>query len=230
VSEGLQRAIVFLDWQNVYRRARDCFHSAGDDHHMGQVNPLDLAQTLAERGPDGTERELAAVRIYRGMPDNKYDSTGYDAARRQNTAWLRDDRVVVEHRNLRYPDDWVKGTSDWALVKEKGVDVALAVDFVTMATDGLYEVGILMSCDHDLLPALERVDQRHRTRGDGPVIEVAAWKAPYGWSHRLSLPDHKNRPFCHWLKQEDYWGLQDTRDYTRPSPADIVPAPIPRRR
>ncbi|MCW2496597.1 NYN domain-containing protein [Jatrophihabitans sp.] len=220
MSERVQRVIVFLDWQNVYRQARESFHSKTDDFVKGQVNPLDLALTLAERAPEGITRELTSVRIYRGLPDNKFDPKAYDAARRQISTWQRDQRVVVNHRKLRYPSDWVKGKSDPSLVKEKGIDVALAIDFAAMATDGQYDVGILMSCDNDLLPALERVEQRRKTRGDGPAVEVAAWKSPFRRSPRLSF-QNSGGPFCHWLDQETYWGLTDERDYTTPSPLDV---------
>ena len=55
-------------------------------------------------------------------------------------------------RALRYPPDWSA-----ALAQEKGVDVALAVDFVKLAIEGEYDVGVMMSTDNDLLPALEVV-------------------------------------------------------------------------
>lgn len=217
-----QRVVVFLDWQNVYKQARSAFHSANDPGPKGQVHPVDLAETIAARAPEGVNRELSGVRIYRGMPDNKYDSKGYDATQRQITSWQKDDRVVVTTSKLKYPDDFVLGKSDIKLVKEKGIDVALALDFAGMGVDAGYEVGVLMSCDQDLVPALERVHQRKMTRGaEFPVIEVAAWKSPFRRSPRLSFGHGK--PFCHWLDQETYWGLMDERDYSRPSPADVRP-------
>lgn len=219
-SELPQRVVVFLDWQNVYRQARTAFHSAGDPNHCGQVNPVDLALELADRAPEGVTRELTAVRIYRGLPDNAFDQRGYDASRRQNAVWQRDPRVVLTQRKLRYPEGWQRGRDDIALVKEKGIDVALAIDFAAMAADEQYDVGILMSCDNDLLPALERVELRRKTRGGGPMVEVAAWKSPNRRSPRLSF-NNKSGPYCHWLTQEDYWGLQDTRDYTHASPLDV---------
>lgn len=217
----VQRATVFLDWQNVYNHAREAFHSKGDTNTAGQVHPLDLALTLADLGLDGVKRELTCVRIYRGMPDQQHDPKGYAAARRQIARWTKDPRVVVIDRKLRYPFGYVHGKSDRALVKEKGVDVALALDFAAMATDGLYDVGILMSCDHDLLPAVERVVRRRKTRGDGPRVEFAAWQSPGGGSPRMRMPGE--RIHCHWLDQTTYWGLRDERNYAAPSPADHKP-------
>ena len=221
MHSSAQRVVVFLDWQNVYRQARDAFHRRYDPHTKGQVDPVALAETLAERGPEGVDRELLGVRVYRGFPDQRYDPKGYAAARRQIAAWGKDPRVVVTTRQLRYPPDFVLGVSDIGLVKEKGIDVALALDFAGMAADGHYDVGIMMSCDQDLKPALERVEQRRNARGDGPAIEVAAWRCPDRRSPRLSLG--RGRPFCHWLDDQTYWGLCDDHDYTRPSPSELMP-------
>lgn len=216
-----QRVVVFLDWQNVYNHAREAFHSWGDPHTCGQVNPLDLALTLADMAPEGIDRELTAVRVYRGMPDQKHDPKGYAAARRQVAQWTKDPRVIVVTRTLRYPANYEHGKTSTALVKEKGVDVALALDFAAMASDEAYDVGILMSCDHDLLPAVERVIQRRKTRGSGPIVEVAAWQGPDQRSPRMRLKGE--RLYCLWVEQHTYWGLQDERNYAQPSPADHAP-------
>lgn len=45
------RVTVFLDWQNVYNHAREAFHSKGDHHVKGQVDPVDLSEVLHTREP-----------------------------------------------------------------------------------------------------------------------------------------------------------------------------------
>ena len=82
-------------------------------------------------------------------------------------------------RSLRYPRGWPTVPA-----QEKGIDVALAVDFVKLAIEGDYDVGVMLSTDNDLLPALEVV------RGHDPVrihVAVAAWSAPRH-HQRLRLP------------------------------------------
>lgn len=78
----VERVHVFLDWQNVYMRAREAFHEQYDPHFKGQVNPADLGHLLASKGNGDTERRLERVHIYRGEPDQRYDVKGYAAARR----------------------------------------------------------------------------------------------------------------------------------------------------
>ncbi len=100
-------------------------------------------------------------------------------------------------RTLRYPFHWPTEKAE-----EKGVDVALAVDLVTNAVDGNYDIGILMSNDTDLLPAVEYVQ-----RMDSVRIETAAWfdTTPQGlivpgiWAHRLG--------------KGDFLAVQDYTDY-----------------
>jgi uncharacterized LabA/DUF88 family protein len=87
--------------------------------------------------------------------------------------------------------------------------VALAIDFALMAVHGEYDVGVLMSTDTDLKPALEAVASTGTARA-----EVAAWSNPHGYSRRLSIRGRKL--WCHWLDEDDYLRVQDDRDYNIP--------------
>jgi NYN domain len=108
---------------------------------------------------------------------------------------------------LRYPRNWPQQKEE-----EKGIDVALAIDFVTMAVRGEYDVGVIMSTDTDLKPALEAVAEM----GGNPYprAEVAAWSTLEQHSRRLSIPGR--RLWCHWLDEADYRSVADPTDYTRP--------------
>ena len=46
-------------------------------------------------------------------------------------------------RSLRYPQGWPTLPA-----QEKGIDVALAVDFVKLALEGDYDVGVMLSTDN----------------------------------------------------------------------------------
>jgi len=213
-----ERVVVFLDWQNVYMRARESFHVEAAAHPKGQVNPLDLGLELASRGRDG-DRELIEVRIYRGVPDQAYDSVGYAASRRQMAAWARNNKITIIGRTLRYPDGWPDCEE---APREKGVDVALAVDLVTMAATGDFETAIVMSSDQDLSPAVDQV--RSRSHLGGARVEVAAWRGPNGRRPNRITADHV---YCHWLDQQVYWGLQDDTDYRHSPDAPTGAFPRP---
>jgi len=136
------RVTVFLDYQNVYRRARDAFCLPLDPATCGQVSPIALARLITSRG--------------------------------------------------------------------KGIDVALAIDLVVMAITGEFDIGVLMSTDTDLKPALEAIPSLARGK-QYPRCEVAAWSVPGGHSRRLSVPGEQI--WCHWLDGEDFLAVADSRDY-----------------
>ena len=115
-------------------------------------------------------------------------------------------KVKVVWRTLRHPPNWPQEKA-----QEKGLDVALAIDFVTMAVRGEYDIGVLMSTDTDLKPALEAVVALGRS--PYPRCEVASWSTPHRYSRRLSIPGR--RLWCHWLDEHDYRAVADPTDYTR---------------
>lgn len=197
------RVIVFLDYQNVYRGARECFHLRAADHTCGQIWPIRLAEHLANDSP--YDRALTQVRVYRGRPDADRDPKGYGACTRQTDIWQQDSRVRCFLRTLRYPSDWPASKPE-----EKGIDVALAIDFVALAVQGEYDVGILMSTDTDLKPALEFVPRFARGR-PYPRAEVAAWSGTGMHNRRLSITGHKL--WCHWLDETTYTKAKDTTSY-----------------
>ena len=161
----MKRVVAFIDYQNAYRRARDAFHRhRTDPNWMGQFAPYALGELIANRSGDGdTDRMLRQVRVYRGVQNNSLDSQGYAANRRQIDAWRSNPLVSVITRPLRYPRDYPASPA-----QEKGIDVQLALDFVMMAVRDEYDVGVLMSNDTDLRPALEEVIRLERQ-----VVEVA---------------------------------------------------------
>ena len=94
---------------------------------------------------------LSDVRIYSGRPDPNRNKRTHAAHMRQSNRWTADGAIVIT-RGLRYPPAWTRQPP-----QEKGNVDALAIDFVRLAIAGAYNVGVMMSTDTDLLPALEFV-------------------------------------------------------------------------
>jgi len=142
------RVVVFVDYQSCYRRAREIYF----DHRsaltfMVRSTPSSLSLHLAADSP--YDRVLDHVRVYRGMPSSARDSRGYAACRRKVDAWNRLKQVKVFTHPLQY-----KTEAGATISREKGVDVALAIDVATMTADKAYDVGIIVSLDTDLKPGL----------------------------------------------------------------------------
>ena len=118
------RVALFIDYQNVYRRALAAFH--GDSGHGadGQISPRELGEVLCQRAQLPDSRQLSEVRLYTGIPSQRRDRQGYAARRRQIAEWRRQG-IIVSQRPLRYR----RGEQP----QEKGIDVKLAIDFVTGA-------------------------------------------------------------------------------------------------
>lgn len=193
------RVVVFIDYQNVYRNARRAFAPPGEFHTHGQINPKAIGLDLA------AGRDLREVRIYRGMPDGRKDARGHGACQRQLAWWSKLSQVTAITRPLRYPRDWPE--CDEA-PQEKGIDVQIAIDFVRMAIDEIFDVGILFSADTDLRPPLEMViDRRWATP------EVAAWQPPdQPYPNRLTLGEGRFL-HCHFLDDTSYRYAADDTDY-----------------
>lgn len=196
------RVMVFLDYQNVHLGAHGKFHPAVTSPVNTHVDPLRIGTLLTSRRNE--ESTLVGVRVYRGRPNPLRQPTAAAANDRQARAWAAAAGVDVIRRPLRYPRSWPREAA-----QEKGLDVALAIDFVRCAWEQAYDVGILFSSDSDLVPALEAVVEIKVAR-----VEVAAWVG----TARLQLPGTQ-LPWCHHLTKADYLAVADPTDYTKPAQA-----------
>lgn len=200
----MARLNLYIDAQNVYQGARRAYFPDTFSHVDGQIDPMKLAELLCSRDPDGLKLDLNQVRVYTGRPDSTRQPKAYSAHMKQCARWQRDGALVIP-RTLRYPRNWPDVRAE-----EKGIDVALAIDFVMGAVDGLYDVGVLFSADTDLRPALEVV--KYRYAKEGPVPRVAAWLGDDGRTSQLRVPGY--RVWCYLLTRDDYAAIRDTTDYT----------------
>ena len=192
------RLALFIDAQNFYRSARRSFFTLSGNTYgsvCGQFKPMEIGKLISQRA----KADLCEVRIYTGRPVADKEPKTYSANMKQCSTWEKEG-VTVIHRSLRYPHDWPNSKPS-----EKGIDVALTVDFVAMGIDKQYDIGIIASIDTDLVPALEYV---HHKCGNNCSVGVTAWDG----SNRLRIKGG-NIP-CYWLKQADYDAVADQTSYS----------------
>lgn len=195
-----QRVALFVDYQNVYKGARETFHDKLSPSSWGQVFPRAVGELICALPQPSGDRELSDVRVYMGRPSQARDAKGYAASRRQIAVWERQG-VKVMPRTLRYRPGLPP--------EEKGIDVNLAIDFVAGAVDGAFDVGIIFSTDTDLLPALEFVLARPELNAKP---EVAAW---WGDGANAPLAVSGSSVWSHRLTEEHYERVRDRRVYVR---------------
>jgi hypothetical protein len=135
---------------------------------------MSLAKELAAAGH--SRFRLTFVGTYCGVADPRRDPRTAAARHNQIEAWKLNGAHVFT-RPLRYPSEWPDSPAE-----EKGIDVMLAIDLVTMAIRHEYDVGIVASCDTDLVPAVEAVG---KLPGSPPAVEVMAW---LGRAGRIGTP------------------------------------------
>jgi len=195
---------VFIDYQNVYMRAREAFAAHHAPAVEGQILPLRLGLLLTQRGrlvdPD---RRLASVKIFRGEPSPRYSPVGQAACQRQVEAWSRQAMVEPVTRPIQYRIERRDAGRAIVSAREKGIDVLLALSIALGAERDDYDTAVLFSADTDLLPSLEHA------RSAGKVVEVAAWKPESGHHSRLRLEGM----WCHHLDRRDYERVVDRTNY-----------------
>lgn len=190
------RVTVFLDYQNVHKSGHEAFCQSYAPIHECLVDPLLVAEAvIAQRAPGGT---LEQVRVYRGRPDPRKEPRLASANDQQMSAWIKDDRVLVKRRALRYPEDWFAGSDERP--QEKGIDVSVAIDMVRLAYENTYDVGILFSRDSDLLPPLEMIRDLKLAH-----VETAGWAGTTRIGGR--------GVYHHTLDQAVFEQVRDTRYY-----------------
>ena len=148
------RVGVFIDGQNITIGARYAFGH-------GNMHPLLLGRALAG------DCELVEIRYATGIPDPEVDPKRHVPERRRHDLMAATDVVVLE-KTLRYRWNWEvqdrklgdprdhKEEVTQARVKsknrggEKGVDVWLALDALTMCTRSDIDKVIIATADSDL--------------------------------------------------------------------------------
>ena len=191
-----KRLVLFIDAQNTYKNAREAFFTPTAHHIHGQINPLEVGKLVVNRTIQ--QATLHQVRIYSGRPDSTKEPKTYAAHMKQCLVWQKTG-IEVTTRTLLY----IKN----AKPQEKGIDVALAIDFVTMAVDNKYDIGVIFATDSDLRPALEYVYSKYH---NSISVAVVSWKTSQ-FKKRLSI-DNANI-WCHFLSISDYHSVADLTDY-----------------
>lgn len=149
---GRQRVVCFIDGSNLYSLLESAFGS-------GKVKLNRLCGELA-----GEDRELVQWRYYAAtLPQG--------ATVQEKSRYWRQQRffqaAIKQHRKAQLRLGRFQRDKTGAL-REKGVDVLLAVDLIELARENKYDAAVVMSADGDLVPVIQVVQRHFQKR-----VEVA---------------------------------------------------------
>ncbi len=152
------------------------------------------------------DAKLKQVRIYRGLPSNEQDPKGYGAVRKHTAALRRADptRTEVILKPLHYDDGGAP--------REKSVDVQLAVDFVMMAINDEYDIGVIFTTDTDLKPPLDAAFDLHGRAFPWPM--TAGWDGPNHYKRCIAATGNRRAP-CIWITMPTYMKVKDSTRYAK---------------
>jgi len=148
-----KRTIAFFDGQNLYHAAKKAF-----GYTYPNYDPVKLAQAVC----DSRGWQLRETRFYTGVPDTADDAFWHDFWKKK-LAGLGRRGVIVYSRSLRYRNRLVKcpdGSQHTYLSgEEKGVDIRIALDVISLAHARAYYVGLVFSQDQDFSEVAREIRQ-----------------------------------------------------------------------
>jgi uncharacterized LabA/DUF88 family protein len=202
IEPAQKRAIVYVDDQNLFHSTKDAF-----GYTFPNFDILLLAQTIcASQGWD-----IVECRFYTGIP-NPGDNAFWNLFWVKKTAQMGRAGVKVFTRPLRYRNKIIRlpdGSSHSFLTgEEKGIDVRIALDILTGAVNGTYDVAVVFSQDQDLSEAAAEI--RLIAQQQGRWIKIAC---AFPWSPAASNKRGINS--TDWLKidRTTYDKCIDPKDY-----------------
>lgn len=146
-----KRAIAFVDGQNLFYAAKAAF-----GYRYPNYDVLALAQAVSRK----QGWQLAQTRFYTGTPDMTDDALWHHFWMAK-LAQMGRQGIYTYCRPLRYrlqtvhlPDGT---THSFVVGQEKGVDVRLAIDVVSLAHQNAFDVALIFSQDQDLSEVADEI-------------------------------------------------------------------------
>src|ERR1035441_3969178 len=146
-----KRAVVFVDGQNLFHSAKDAF-----GYSFPNFDIRILSKTICSM----QGWNLVECHFYTGIP-NPEDNPFWNTFWVKKTAQMGRAGVKVFTRPMRYRNKTVRlpdgNTYTFLTGEEKGIDVRIALDILTGAMNGAYDVAVVFSQDQDLSEAATEI-------------------------------------------------------------------------
>ena len=195
-------AMAFVDGQNLFQHAKEAFGHFHPNYDLQKLHNFVCAQK-------GWQPNL--VRFYTGVPGAVEDPmwAGYWSNR---VLALKRSGVHVTTRKLRYRSQQAYNANGDEITitvpHEKGIDVRLALDIVSCAVSGQFDVAVIYSQDQDLSEVVEDIKKISGKAGRPIHLSCAFPAGPKASSNRGINGTEWIR-----IEQLDYDQCLDPTDY-----------------
>lgn len=189
------RVAVFFDGQNLTNSARRCF-----DEQYPTFDPRKLADTALTRSPilSRMPKRLVSVDFYTGVHKESYDPFWARFWQIKLARFGKGSSDAIAHRSttrvLAYAD---------GVAREKGIDVRIALDVLSFATETSYDAAIIFSQDKDLNEAANDVRAFARKHKRWIHLETALLWTPNTTSKTGERLDKHGLPNTCWTKFDE---------------------------
>lgn len=206
----VKNVMAFIDGQNLYQHAKEAF-----GHHHPNYDPVKLHHAVCA----AQDWRPTLTRFYTGVP-SQIESPMWAAYWSNRVLALKRAGVSVTTRNIRYRKEWLfdkdgepilelDGTHKTVTTpQEKGIDVRLALDLVSLARKRQYDIALIFSQDQDLQEVVQEIADISKEQ-ERPISVACAF--PHGPNASSGRGIDKTDWFR--MDQDFYNECLDPRDY-----------------
>lgn len=153
----MSTCVLFIDGENFLHKVEGVLKEAGVDKNKVDLASIDLNRLFKEalRGFEISRKIFYTARLH-VHPDTKGKSQKLIKSQRK----LRNQLVKRDYEFIIAGNVRAQRVDNKVVFREKGVDVKIAVDLVSLACDKKLDSAILCSSDSDLQPAIKELRER----------------------------------------------------------------------
>lgn len=154
---SMSRCILFIDGENFLHKVEEVLKKEGIDKATIDLASIDLDQLFKEalKGFKISRKIFYTARLHSHKDTKKKSEELIKVQRKLRNSLIKLGYEFVIAGNVR-----AQKVNDKIVFREKGVDVKIAVDLVSLASDKKLDTAILCSSDSDLQPAIKELRGR----------------------------------------------------------------------
>ncbi|MFZ5365866.1 MAG: NYN domain-containing protein [Patescibacteria group bacterium] len=153
----MSKCILFIDGENFLHKMEEVFEEKGIDKATVNLASIDLNKLFREALKSFTiSRKIFYTARLHLHPDTKKKSGELIKFQRR----LRNQLIGQNYEFIIAGNVRAQKVNNKIVFREKGVDVKIAVDLVSLACDKKLDTAILCSSDSDLQPAVKELKAR----------------------------------------------------------------------